>query len=283
MASMDSKLSPMYEHWVVPDWNWLLGLPKDAESLPRGYEYIIPDVVFAEVIGSLGDGSDSNHGRAGKLYRILRENRDRVWIGRFWNELSQLEVSPDAPVIRDQIIHREFTTRMRGLLGRDEDEWRSELSGMSDDPAFHQHERFRAQFKRLCNKWSDWIGDKQSVELRQMANDEDAQHKWIRNPVQPVELIVRENERLDTQEFREALERFPDMLAAGRWGRIIVWYALQRALNPQGNHHKFENDWDDAHYVFLASYANRIVTLDKPVKRAIRALQPSTQILSELD
>ena len=54
----------------------------------------------------------------------------------------------------------------------------------------------------------------------------------------------------------------------------MIWYALMRSLNPAGDYHKFENNWDDAHYPFLASYTGRIAAVDRGIKGLIAAILP---------
>ena len=78
--------------------------------------------------------------------------------------------------------------------------------------------------------------------------------------------------RFDTTEWRAELARWPDLKAAGRWARLLIWFYLIRSIKPEGNAHKFENRWDDAHYAFLSSYAGAIVTKDREIKDAVEAV-----------
>ena len=132
-----------------------------------------------------------------------------------------------------------------------------------------------------CDGWSRWILDREPDKVSLMTGDVEAQHKWIRIPDQGTELVVQNNpERFDGPRWRAVLSVFPDRLAAGRWARIIIWYALMRSLNPTGHEHEFENNWDDAHYAFLASYTHRIATHDNGMKRLIAAVFPSVTVCS---
>ena len=47
-----------------------------------------------------------------------------------------------------------------------------------------------------------------------------------------------------------------------------------RSLNPQGSGHTFENDYDDAHYAFLASYTGHLATYDQGLMRLVGAIFP---------
>ncbi len=260
---------------VVFDLSALCGMTRGSH-LPEDISILLADTVFYEIAGS------DDPGFLSKLKRMLehQDTASRVYVGRYWKELSERETSaPETLVQQADIIHRELTEALRQLVGQNEADWTDRIIDVQQGDELQDYERDRRQFVDWCQRWADWITKRQPEELKRMAGEPSAQHEWIRIPRQVTAFLVQRNPgRFDGPEWQDALTVFPYRLAAGRWARIIIWYALMRSLNPAGDQHKFENDWDDAHYPFLASYTGRIATLrtklDKGIKRLIAAILP---------
>ncbi len=58
-----------------------------------------------------------------------------------------------------------------------------------------------------------------------------------------------------------------------------MWYAFERWKQGKSTTASFENNFDDAHYLFLASYAGHLAAFDKGLKKALKALFPGCCIL----
>ncbi len=261
---------------VVADWGWLRA--RRGDKLPDGKGYVIPDVLFHEVIGVYKIDPMKGTAFARKLMDIVRANPKRFWVGLYWDALSRMESTPDAVLDATHIISHDLSAGLRDfalIVGSDIG---LRLAEFVDYPE-SDYERRRSQFIRLCEDWTAWILERQPEELKQMRGDVRAQTEWIQRPDQVVELVVRNSRRFDEPPWRAALSCFPDRLAAGRWARIIIWFALMRSLAPESNQHEFENNWDDAHYAFLGSYTAQIATYDRGLRRLVRAVFPSVAVV----
>lgn len=261
---------------VVYDWGAIRGLAR-GDSLPTNVSPLLADTVFNEIANSKDPG-----GFAFKLSSVLSTPQvaARVCVGRYWGELSQMQTTPSTVLRAEDVVHAEMTAGLRQLLAQDSSDWPERIAYAADGTENQEHQELRRQFVSLCESWTAYISGKQGVELSRIRGDVRAQHEWVRQPELVTEFVVSRNPRYDRDDWRTILTQFPDELAIGRWARVIVWYALMRSLNPQGDQHAFENDWDDAHYAFLASYAERIVTNDKGLRRAIWAVFPSVEVAS---
>lgn len=256
---------------VVVDWGAIRALPKSAE-IPGDNGVLLADTIVCEIAGS--NTPESN---ALKFRDVLAAtDASRLLVGHYWDHLSRQEHSPDVVLEPDAIVNPQLTSQLRESLSDGKANWSERIVGLDDSDEMTAYERHRNEFVAKCEAWTRWIRERQPDELNRMAGYMAAQHEWIRIPTQVTELVVQGNpEKFDKPEWREALSVFPDRLAAGRWARIIVWYALMRSLNPEGNEHAFENNWDDAHYAFLASYAGNLVTADRGLKQLVEAVFPS--------
>jgi hypothetical protein len=77
-------------------------------------------------------------------------------------------------------------------------------------------------------------------------------------------------------EWRQYIHSDPHRFAVIRWARFLAWYFVKRA---EGQTKKFVNNFDDAHYGFLASYAGHLGTHDKGLAEATQAIFPSLRVL----
>lgn len=251
LATVDVISPPL----VVFDWGALCGMTKGSH-LPEDISILLADTVFYEIAGS-----DHPVGFAHKLKGLLeyKDAASRVYVGRYWKELSERENSaPETMVQQADIIHREFTEDLRQLVGQNEADWTDRIIDVQQGDELRDYERDRKHFTGLCQGFADWITQRQPEELKRMRGNPSEQHKWIRAQQLTAWVLETNPGRFDGPEWQDALSVFPDRLAVGRWTRILFWYGLMRAINPAGNYHKFENNWDDAHYPFLASYTGRI-------------------------
>lgn len=257
---------------VVVDWGVLRQLPNNA-VLRDDTSILIADTVFREIASS-----DNPQAFAVKLKTLLEPEsiRARVCLGQYWDSLSRRESEPQKLVAPDEIIHGTMTEQLRELLTTSTGDWSERISAAAGAPEVREDERRRTAFVETCQAWTRWIRERQADELTRIGGDVPAQHNWIRIPHQVTEWIIQNNPcgKFDSPEWRAALSVFPDRHAVGRWARIIVWYCLMRSLHPTGDDHDFENNWDDAHYGFLASYTGRIATHDKGLKRLVAAVFP---------
>jgi len=111
--------------------------------------------------------------------------------------------------------------------------------------------------------------------LEPIVHDQAARIIWIRSPDLVTHLAAMSSPGRDTEAWRNALAVFPDIHAAGKFIRLLLWSALRRVVKPKAN---LINDWDDIHYVFLASYSGHIATADRGVMEMAQAIFPDVSV-----
>ena len=261
---------------VVVDWGVIRALPKNA-ALPGDASIILADTIICEIAGS-----DSPVNYARKFWDVLvATDASRLHVGHYWDHVSRQETVSDITLDLTAIINWELTTALREALALPAPDWVDRITSLSGSGEMVAYETRRRQFVAKCEAWTSWIRERNTRALNQMAGNVPDQHEWIRTPSQVTAFLVQDNPgRFDTPEWQAALSVFPDRLAAGRWGRILIWYALTRSLSPERDEHAFENDWDDAHYAFLASYTGRIIVNDKELKKLVVAVFPAVTMES---
>lgn len=267
----------------VVDWNELRAMGPGV-SLPADALTVIPEALFAEVATS---SSIEPHKAARKLASILKagDAAERVCIGRYWGELSRAEATPSTVLETRHCVNEELTRDFRKfIVALDTDALAERILQIGRGIGNEDHERRRCEFVRRCDSWTAWVLEKHPGWLTAMGNDVEEQLAWIQQPNAVVDLVAQDSPHFDTSKWRKSLGQFPDRLAAGRWARLFIWYSLARSISISRGasslkaEHEFGNNWDDAHYAFLASYTRRLVTLDKGLKLAVKAVFPYVKV-----
>lgn len=249
---------------VVLDWGWIRTQSANDVHLPNTFNYLLSDVVFFEVAGC---SATERGGLANKLWRLVRTNRGRVYVGRYWEEVSQGERQSASVAALQDVVRRDFTVTLREMAEANAVHF---LQGIEDQRAgSEEYENMRKRFVDWCSKFADVVRCNHCQELKRMRESTDAQERWLRHPKLIGDFAVRHNPAWQCRQTE--LIVFPDRLALGRWCRLIAWYALQMCL---GRTRDFSNNWDDAHYAFLASYTGWIATPDSRLWEAVSALFP---------
>jgi hypothetical protein len=264
-----SILKPIWETKpvVVADWSWLRA--RNCNQLSNRVAWMVPEVVFREVTSSDDPERDLR-----KLRRIIIENHERLLLGRYWSEISLREDSTEVRSRTEHLVHPEMTLVLRALASQSESEW---LEGL-DERLRHgrdlDYEARRQILLLTSEQFAAWIHEREPDWERSLSTPE-RRRDWIRQPDHPVEWVARETPRMNTDEWKTALCQFPDQLAAGRWARSLIWTCLRRSI---GWTRRLENDWDDAHYAFLASYTGQFATKDRGLAEMVQAVFPSVEI-----
>lgn len=256
---------------VVLDWGWIRGMPTVdlARPLSKKFEYMMLDTVFTELAG-VTDGT--RHAQCKRLRQFVQVNADNLYMGRYWNEISQQERWNSSSTIMD-LVHLELSDTLREFAFDKERTWLDGMIHTSKAPL--GHESLRSEFLSLAQDWTEWVKKKDPDELRSLKGNLDGQIDWIRRPDQVAEFVIERNTRMQGADWRAALTSFPDRLAVARFARLIVWYSLMQSVDiGTGKTKKFENNYDDANYAFASSYSGLIATDDKGLWKAVQAVFP---------
>lgn len=259
---LPSWLAEQERPWIVLDLNLL----RARRPLPATGAFVIPDILAAEVCTS-----DNPEVSIRVLEEALRAiGPHRLLVARYWHELSRRE-APRALVPPGEIVQPKYTLMLaKALSGR-----RPGL--VLDDTDIGQYERDRAAFVGLAKRFSVWMDSAQKNRLKILRNEPASMLEFIQGPAIHCQFIARNMPRYSSPDWQKVLAAFPDRAAIGRWTRIALWYAAQYAV---GKTRKFENNYDDSHYLFTASYTRYLATNDARLKEAASALFPQIRCIS---
>lgn len=238
------------------------------ETVPQDSNLVLPDTFFCEAATRKKDEPESP-----KFNRWARRFAERLFVSRSWEELSRMEAEPGVSVHRREIIDGELSQGLRNAVKAKglnwERETRSDLAVSLDEV-----ERRASEFESHCQRFSAELLQKCPEWRRQFVTAE-AEDELIRWPALVTGAAQQMNPRLAGPAWAASLSVFPDQHAAGRWTRLLHWYALQHSL---GKTRKFRNNYFDAEYAFAASYVGALATDDDGLIAATKAVFPYVKV-----
>ncbi|HEY7116640.1 MAG TPA: hypothetical protein VH475_08640 [Tepidisphaeraceae bacterium] len=260
---VNGKLQDNERPLVVVDRSVML--QRIERFVPDGADIVLPDVFFHEA-------AQCDPSREGPVFdRWANRHANRIWMARFWRDLSREESTPSCLVAPERIIHSELTQSFRQALRTGGLNWRQCVP----EP---DAESRRADFVSICSKFSEFVHS-QHPDWKARLQSMDERVKWVRHPEQVAEAVRIQNERLRDPMWDDVVVGFPDRLAVSRIARVIVWYALCYSL---GKTRGFGNNWEDAEYAVTASYIGRLITTDHGLADAVEACFPSCDVQTQL-
>lgn len=250
------------------DTNALQGLPTHGMFSTRG-QYVVHDVLLRELVAK---------GRKDWVYKLwswAKRHRKRVWIGLWWQDISETDKPDSDGKDWRTAVHPKMTEQWRHLLGRSDQPGPDAMSLLTDDT----YEELRNTFVEKCDAFAQWM-DIHHPDWRRRNSSEKEQLDFIRTPHIVLDYAIGGSARMgaDRAQWEPALNCFPDRLAIGRWTRIILWYMMQRSIGATKD---FANNWDDAHHAHLASYTGSILTKDAKLVRLIKAVFPYVRVYDD--
>jgi len=253
--------------------------------LPEGFDVALPHILGGEIIDSRKeDEPNAPEMLARKFQQFCKDNAGGIWIGHDWHEIARQEPLPSTSVIGNGWIDRRTTDHVRRWASVPGHSWADSVAAILNSNAGKtykdQREFFRKWVKAIGIRYSKHdpttAGDLSKGQIdydliRQLATD----GKHIAN------LVLSLGPKAFTDKFKpkpwqDALRSSPDQYAIGRWCRIMYWYGLLWTAKRTSD---FDNHWDDAHYIFLASYTGRLATRDKGIMKCVNAVFPHVTVL----
>ncbi len=265
---------------VVADLSLLQGRNQEYR-IPDGVGLVIPGILIDEITGKFEtDTDDDARGQAGKLFDLFSKNPGRVFIGRNVGELDLLERNPDVRLDSRHWIHHDLSERLWfDLPSREVFVQRaSEVRGLFSPTHVALG---REEFSRMREEWRLFSERHLGDRANSFRGSTAAHAEWARHPAR-VARTADSNPRFASGPWAQALLRYPDRYAWPRWIRLAAWYGLQGFLNPETGEAKFTNDWADAQYVILASFAGELASADGRMRRAAQAVFDHVVVKSAL-
>jgi hypothetical protein len=267
----DNPITPITRPLCVVDWNSIQENSDNAD-VPAEYGLLIPDMILSEIAGKSDEKKRAGHAR--QFGRWASRNANRLWIGRYWNDVSQQQRPPTTIITLEHLIHPEMTAAVRRLAADPFTDWATAIEQLRGATGEEEYERRRQQFIGWCDELRNLAVEKEKTN----GSSDTEVEEWIQNPSLAADYVKNFfTTSFPAQEWREYLARFPDDLAIGVWARIIAYYQYRRAV---GDKDKFENNWDDAHYAFLARFTGYIATDDKRLIRLCRLIWPDVKVVN---
>jgi hypothetical protein len=270
---------PAHKNLVVMDRCVLLQRPELYLCDDDGI--LIPDAVGSEI--AHGDRSDRE---STVFWRWIEGHGRRVYLGTYWWDVAAYECSVKKVAGLRQIVQWPLTNQIRKVEGTVPT--RAErLQALPGSDSERGYEWGRERFLELCRDFRDWIEAAQREWWNKLSGGTSSQAervRWICDPLSAAAMAGTVAERFgmsaDADRYRsdpwqKALAQFPDSRAIGRWTRIILWYMVKWAAGETSG---FENNWDDAHYAFAASYTGHIATEDGGLRTMVQTLFPDCRI-----
>jgi len=228
----------------------------------------MPDRVLLEVLGTKKPTDFLR-----KLDGILthQASHGRVLVGRYWNDITDDELTPSH--VRGgsgPAIHVALSEEVRRQQARGEDVFLPPEKW----PQPSELDDRKEQFLDLMRQYAGWMETERPDSLRELRNG-GVEHRaqLIQESGDAMaKLAPVASRRYRRPAWQRVLREFPDRCAAGRWLRLIVWYAMQHASAPDTGDKRLGNDYDDAHYAFLSLYTKHIWTPDPGMAQAVRAV-----------
>jgi hypothetical protein len=266
---------------VVLDLCILRARPEDFVGPDEGL--VIPDALIVEVM--TGNRVDAEPAALG---RWLKRFADRVYIGSYWWDLIKAEPSCNKLARPEEAINGAYTVEFRKWITAEEPTaWPEMFKAMrqSEFIKTHGYTIGRARFMELVGLFENWVSDSRpdwiatavkgtkkdwATFVRQEDIAADVARVWMQL-MDGMDAMARYN----SEPWKRALIGFPDRFAIGRWSRLLLWYMMAWVRKQRRD---FENNWDDMHYAFVASYTGHLATRDRGMREAVTALFPNCRI-----
>jgi len=209
----------------------------------------------------------------------LRARGDQVWIARDWATLEDLESSPDIRI--EGLGWRDDEGSKKLRLGKDATpkQWLDSFKDFESPTGRQIVEDGRKAFLGSCGRIENAMMENHPVIVCQVKSSQcwrTEVARLVKEPIMGHILGLVGDRKYHTQEWNDALERFPDEMAFGRTSRILCWYSLAQAA---GKRKVESNDFEDAAYAHAASYTGYLATEDRDLIDMVRAVFENVTII----
>lgn len=258
----------MKRHFVL-DLSWLRSIPATFSRLPTGARYLIPQAIFGEIANS-----DSARGQAAKLARLWQRNKKAIAIGFDLGRRIDEEAGREVTIAPTEIVDWRSTGPIRDIFCKyDADSIGESLTHLTNTETNARNETKRGNFLVMCATFSESAQSMYPDWARTMSNEVFVK-KWIQLPNLVAGCCGQWWRAYSTPQWQARLTCFPDQFAVARYTRAILWSATKSSI---GRTKDIGNDWEDAQYAVLSSYAGHLVTHDRRLREMVANIFPTVQ------
>lgn len=260
--------------WIVLDWSWLR--QRRIATLPAKHRYIISDLLLGEGARSTTTPSEEPADTIRlKLQSVLTANLSRVHLGRHPIQVIQRERKPGSRSTIDDVIEPVQSRLLRRMGSTSSAAWLRYCERVCEEQPYRKNKR---AFLKFRTEWVRLMRETAPDYTKALSGQVDVFRREIRRPGAVLSLAEWHDSKYAQPRWKMALSKWPDQHAAGRWYRIMLWYVFAMLRNETRD---AENDFEDANYAFLASYAGGLATTDQRLQRLVRDIFPNVAVINE--
>jgi hypothetical protein len=239
---------------------------------------VIPDIMMGE-IAEAGD----EH-RPGSFAKWAARFASKIYIAGYLWDVMRHETSPNKLAPQLAIINWDLTREFRKQI-QDWEQWSARFEQLRRH-GLKEHEKEKARFQELEDLFLQWASQQPegsyfkrlaTRRLSKMERIEEARSIGAAADFAPTMMHLLDHPdqlpRYNSEAWHGALSEFPDRRAVGRWSRLMLWYVMCRAAGENSR-----NNWEDAHYAFIASYTGHVATEDAGLREAVEACFPNVRL-----
>jgi hypothetical protein len=254
---------------IVLDWNVLQGMPAQQDYL-AGKTCFLPETAAVEL---LTKSPASRSGLARKLQVWLQSTSAIVLCGRNIFELFKIQYELNRPLRLQDIVDPRSTNALRHWRRSGTHDLLARISNPASRDRVDPMEAMRQDWVEACHRMAHTLkpvydGDVElrstisaSHRLRAYLHESDSYRSWSEKTHWP----------FFKAEWRTKMALRPMRFAVARWGKICLHYALKHLGGASAG---FENNFDDAQYLLLASYTGHLATSDRGLREAAMVVFP---------
>jgi hypothetical protein len=258
---------------LVVDLSWIRARKRSDFHLPNQWRYLVPDILFREMVTSSDVTKVATH-----VWWFVRQNAEKLLVGKFWDDVADAESRPGKGSVLENVVEWENTRLLRANRLPSRDEWLASAPAAALSSLGDRNSAGRQTWIWMAQRFAEWLEEHRREDKRSLLSGAGIV-EMVRDRPTIVEWTVREWPRLDTAEWRAALDVFPDLHAAARGLRLLMWAIHRYAA---GATRDFENLWEDSQYAFLASYSNALLTRDEGLARMTAVVFPGVRLYRDL-
>lgn len=247
---------------VVVDRN-ILSYGRPEQVLPTGGEVVLPDAYFHEMAEAKRDEELDG------FVSWIRKHAKTVWISRYCWDLIEDERRSHTLTLPAHVVSEEWTEALRAHATDGEFAW-------PGDERQEFYEKCKKELVERSRAWTEYV-TVNDVDLSGLHSSEEALIEFLRDPSPIRTPISKWDSHLTAKTWAPLIGDFPDRPALCRWWRIINYYNIMYSLGETAD---FENNWEDAHYAFTASYVGRFATNDHRLIQMMERIFPAVEIFS---
>lgn len=239
---------------------------------------VLPHMIMSDLAGIEENKRINKHINC--LPGWLRARGNQVWLAHDWATLEKSESLPSILIDDLGWLDVEGSKALRPGKGATPKQWLESFRDFESSISRGIVEAGRKAFLDACEQ----IANKMVINDRDLVSQVKSSQCWrtevarlIRKPIMG-HILGLMDPKYRTQEWNDALARFPDEMAIGRMSRIMCWYSMLQAASIRKVQ---SNDFEDTAYAHAASYTGYLATEDSHLSDMVRAVFENVTIISK--